>query len=41
MNENTMDNIKAMLFLAAFVLLLPTMYLAPTILNAITDIAIR
>jgi len=35
------DNVKAALFLLAFAMILPVMYLAPTILNALTDIAIH
>ena len=41
MTEDMKDNVKATLFLASFFILLPTMYLAPTILNAITDIAMH
>jgi len=35
------DNMKATLFFAGFILIVPSMYLAPTILNALTDIAIN
>ncbi|MDH5232869.1 MAG: hypothetical protein OEZ58_07830 [Gammaproteobacteria bacterium] len=38
---NVSDNTKAYLFLAAFFLGLPMIYLAPTILNALTDIGIK
>ena len=35
------DTAKATLFLIGFALILPAMYLAPTVLNAITDVAMR
>ena len=35
------DNVKATLFFAGFLVMVPSMYLAPTILNALTDIAMR
>lgn len=35
------DTVKASFFLVGFVLLIPSMYLAPTILNALTDILMR
>lgn len=35
------DNVKATMFLVGFVFLVPSMYLAPTILNALTDIFMR
>ena len=35
------DNVKATMFLMGFLLLIPALYLAPTLLNALTDIVLR
>jgi len=35
------DNAKATMFLLGFLFLIPAMYLAPSILNALTDIVMR
>jgi len=35
------DRTKAIIFLVVFVLFIPALYLAPTILNALTDLVMK